>query len=163
MKEFLQWAIPCMTHAEIYGEEKKRIIKNVWPIIKEKVYDGLRTGRINERILKYWYRAYPLFKENVEKNVKNPMKEYMFNEHNDLVIRILKIDEKIRPCLALVGKVVRTNEDNVFVNILGREKRLINSCNAEKHDFVGVHIGEAVEVLENEDFNKYQLLMKKVL
>lgn len=160
VKEFLSWSIPCLTHPEIYDELKQDYIRKVWPKIKDEAYKNLNDGVFSEGVFKAWYKAYPIWKKLLETS-SSPMKDYMFSSHNEAVIQIYQYNKGILPCLALVGRVVNTIDDNLVADILGKNKELINTCKARRGDYVGVHIGEAVEVLKEEDFNKYNELIKK--
>jgi len=156
IREFLCWAIPCFTHPKIYSRERKEYIRTVWPKIKRKVLNG----KINEKILKFWYSAYPFFKRNVERGMKNPMKEYMFKEHNEFVAMEFKRRKKISKCLAMVGVVI-SGKNYLIVDVLGKRKRVKNSCNAKRGDYVGIHIGEAVEIIDRKEYVRYLKLLKK--
>ena len=161
VKEFLAWSIPCLTSNEVYSEEKQDYINKIWPLIGNDALKGLRTGVVREEVLKAWYKAYPYVKELDRKGFEHPMKEYMFNKHNFLVMNIYKIDKKILPCLALVGKVIKKKDNKILVDVLGKKKELVNRCNASIDDYVGVHIGNAVEIISMEEFKKYNELIRK--
>lgn len=158
--EFLLWAIPCMENPEIYSDEKREYKKKVWPKIKEKSYNALKTGEISEGELKYWYVAYPHVIEFFKKGIKSPMKEYLFTKHNELVVKISKIDNKILPCLALVGIVKETNSKTI-VDVLGKSKICTSKIKCNVGDYVGIHINTVVEKLEKESFLKYKGLLEK--
>ncbi len=162
VKEFLAWAIPCIKYYDFYTGSKREQIKQKWLEVGNETEKALETGVINDEVLKKgWCMAYPRVLKLIEKSVKNPMKEYMFNTHNELVIKWCSVREDANFCLALVGRVIKNYNNKLLVNILGKEKEVINNCKARKGDCVGIHYWEAVETLSREEFNKYSELIKE--
>lgn len=158
VKEFLAWAIPCMEHPEVYSEEIIKYKEKVWPKIYKECYAARETGELELGVLKAWYKAFPCVKRLFERGASWPMKDYMFSYHNELVKKISIVDEKILPCIALVGRVLEAGE-NVLVDVLGKKKHYHSKIACKPGYFVGLHLGEVVEILSKEQFEKYNGLI----
>lgn len=149
VKEFVRWAWPCMKNLHIYSKEKQMRLKDVWSTIEKQVFSAAKTGIIDKNLLLYWDTA---INEVLKINSTHPMLDYMFGAHNEQVKKLSKYSEQMLICLAKKGVF---DGENVIIGSIVQKCEISPYLNLKKGDFVGVHLGIVVDVLDGKLFKLY--------
>lgn len=149
VREFVRWAWPCMKNLHIYSREKQIRLKGVWPKIEKQIFSAAIDGIIDKNLLLYWDTA---ISEVLKINSNHPMLDYMFGAHNKQVKKLSKYNEQMLICLAKKGVF---DGENVIIGSIVQKCEISPYLNLKKGDFVGIHLGIVVDVLDDKLFKLY--------